>query len=310
MELRHLRYFVAVAESLSFRRAADRLHLTRPALSKQIKEVEFELGVRLLDRTTARVALTPAGEVYLEEARAVLARVDQAAELAREAEAGQRGRLVIGEPGVLGATFLSPVLARFREKFPHVEISLRELPVHEHVHAVKAGEIQVGFATREQVAEHKTVDVLPVLQLRMGVAVPSEHPFARRRALTVPEIVGQPMICIGESGGSEHARYVREQLAKFGVTIPRGRIVSGIRSLVTMVASGHGLSLVPDRLTLTGNEMAIVPLAGGRAFQFELLALWRKGDESLLVQNFVHALRRFARQKVETAEEPATPQPG
>src|SRR5690606_10899366 len=100
MELRHLRYFVAVAEHLRFRHASERLHLTRPALSKQIKELEAELGVRLFDRTTVKVSLTSAGAVYLHEIRRILADTQRAGELAREAAAGMRGQLVIGEPGV------------------------------------------------------------------------------------------------------------------------------------------------------------------------------------------------------------------
>lgn len=297
MELRHLRYFAAVAENLSFRRAADRLHLTRPALSKQIRELEEELGVRLLDRTTARVRLTPAGAVYLDEVRTILAHAARATELAREAANGKRGRLVVGEPGLLGLTFLAPVLAAFRERFPHVDVALHELPSNEHVAAVQSGEIEVGFTVDARAAAHPSLARLAVRHLRVGAAVGRNHPLARRRRLHLREIAAQPLTCIGDPRASEHARYIREQFAAIGVAKPAIRTVSGIRSLMTMIASGHGLSLLPQAMAgeMPG-DVIIVPLAGPPGnFEFDLFAVWRSNDDSLLLKNFVRTLRSHAR---------------
>lgn len=289
MELRHLRYFVAVAENLSFRRAADRLHLTRPALSKQIRELEEELGVRLLERTTARIRLTSAGDVYLQEARDLLRRVERAGELAREAAAGKRGHLIIGEPGVLGLTFLTPVLGLFREKYPHVDVTLKEIPDNQQPVAVESGEIQVGFALRGRVEKRPLLEGLPMLRLRVGVAVSRTHPLARRRFLSISDLADQPMICVGDTRTSEHAQYVRERFQAIGLNPPRIRLASGTRTLITMIASGHGISLIPDALAAQGaGEVVIVPLdAGPHPVDFEMFVIWRRNEASLLVQNFV-----------------------
>ena len=297
MELRHLRYFAAVAENLSFRRAADRLHLTRPALSKQIRELEEELGVRLLERTTARISLTAAGQVYLQEVRELLAHTERAAELAREAARGKRGQLVIGEPGVIGLTFLTPVLALFREQFPHVEVTLKEIPDNQHPLAVESGDIQVGFALRGRGTDRSTLEHLPVLRLRVGVAMSRRHPLARRRSVSLGELGDQPILCMGDARTSEHAHYVRERFAALGLELPRIRLVSGTRPLMTMIGSGHGISLVPDALAVQGaGEVVVVPLEGGSApLEFEMLAVWRREESSLLVKNFVRALRRNPR---------------
>lgn len=296
MELRHLRYFVAVAENQSFRRAADRLHLTRPALSKQIRELEEEIGVRLLDRTPARVVLTSAGAVYLDEARAILARTEMAGSLARAAAAGKRGELIVGEPGVLGLKFLTPVLTSFRESFPHVEVTLREIPPSNHAAAVEAGEIQVGFAVGDAQLNRAALDHISVVRLRVGVAVAQDHPFARRALVTAADLAGQRFICISEGGSLEHAQYVRDRLTSLDVPGVRIRNVAGLRSLLTMIASGHGISLLPDTIASSAEgDVVVVPLQGDSGlFEFEMFAVWRKRDDSRIVRNFVRGLRSFA----------------
>src|SRR5664279_401085 len=117
MELRHLRYFVTVAEELNFRRAAERLHVVQPALSRQIKDLEYDLRVRLLDRDTVRVRLTDAGRVFLDEARQILAHAERAKEMARDAAAGRRGRLVIGNVGPVTTSFMPASLTAFRARY-------------------------------------------------------------------------------------------------------------------------------------------------------------------------------------------------
>lgn len=127
MELRHLRYFVAVADELNFRKAAERLNVTRPALSKQIKDLEEETGLHLLERDTVSVALTDAGSVFLAEARAILSDVENAVALAREAQDGRRGELRIGSAGQIAASFLPEALRAFRSTFPDVEVVFVEM---------------------------------------------------------------------------------------------------------------------------------------------------------------------------------------
>jgi len=139
VELRHLRYFVAVAEALSYRSAAESLRVAQPALSKQIKDLEADVGVRLLDRDTGGGTLTDAGVVFLEEARDILERVEMAASAAREAAAGKGGRLTIGSVGPISVSLLPAALAAFRQKFPRVEINLHDFTMPHQFTALRRG---------------------------------------------------------------------------------------------------------------------------------------------------------------------------
>lgn len=297
MELRHLRYFVAIAEVSSFRRAAERLHLTRPALSKQMRELEEELGVRLLDRSTTRVTLTPAGALYLEEARAILARVEQASALARETAQGHRGALTIGEPGPLGQAFLTPALSSFREQFPHVDIVLRELRPHEQTAALTRGEIQVGFAFDVPRELSGTIASFAILELRLGLAVSRTHPLAPRAKVTPADFTRERLLFVGETRRSEHAETLRKIFADAGLEAPRLHGIAAFGSLMTMIASRHGVSILPLELAnYRPEDIAIVPLEpSSHRPASPLKVVWRRNDDSALVRNFLRALRRFAR---------------
>jgi len=145
MELRHLRYFIAVAEESSLGRAAHRLHVSQPALSQQISGLEDELGLKLFKRSSRGVELTEAGRAFLTGGRRVLLAAQEAAERAKEAATGERGRLVIGSLGASTISFLTDVLARFREHNPLVEITLLHMNNRVQVDAVLDGSIMLGI---------------------------------------------------------------------------------------------------------------------------------------------------------------------
>jgi len=145
MELRHFRYFIAVAEESSLGRAAHRLHVSQPALSQQISDLEEELGLKLFTRNSRGVELTEAGRPFLIAGRRVLLGANQAAEQAQEAAKGERGRLVIGSLGVATISFLSGALARFREQHPLVEITLLRMNTQAQVEGVLTGSIMLGI---------------------------------------------------------------------------------------------------------------------------------------------------------------------
>src|SRR6185369_11705098 len=145
MELRHLRYFVAVAEELNFRRAAERLHLAQPALSSQIKDLEEELGVRLFDRTTRSVLLTPTGQLFLKEARGILGATVKAEQLVRKAEQGLVGTLRVGVISPATGPLLAKILRHFHQKYPGVQLSLSSLTSAEQLRRLRAGELDAGL---------------------------------------------------------------------------------------------------------------------------------------------------------------------
>jgi DNA-binding transcriptional LysR family regulator len=145
MELRHLRYFVAVAETLSFRKAAGHLSVSEPALSQQVADLEDELGLKLFTRNSRRVELTEIGRVFLHGAKRTLASAKEAVAQAQEAAAGERGRLSIGIIGQLVLAFLPDALARFRERFPLVEITVQKMDSRAQIEAISNGTIMLGI---------------------------------------------------------------------------------------------------------------------------------------------------------------------
>ncbi|HEY1170697.1 MAG TPA: LysR substrate-binding domain-containing protein [Verrucomicrobiae bacterium] len=293
MELRHLRYFTVVAEELNFRRAAERLHLTRPALSKQIKDLEDELGVRLLERNTVRASLTDAGRVYLVEAQQILAHAQRAAALAKEAAAGRRGTLTVGSAGALAPIFLPNALKSFHEAFPDVEVVLQELPFPDQMTGLAAGELQIAFAFGDNGSNSPHFQRLLVLQSSLGIAVARNHRLIRRPQLSLKELVDENFVCIGTECNSDHADHLRRLFASEGLKPRRIKYCQGFDSLASIIASGHGISLMLHALETYRNlEMKIVPLEGATEhLELHMWAVWRKDEASQLVHNFIKLLK-------------------
>src|ERR1700757_1301035 len=178
MELRHLRYFIAVAEESSLGRAAHRLHVSQPALSQQISGLEDELGLKLFKRSSRGVELTEAGRAFLNGGRRVLLAAQEAAERAKEAANGERGLLVIGSLGASTISFLADVLARFREQHPLVEITLLHMNNRVQVEAVLNGSLMLGIGYYSSVLEEdeqEQVSTRLLLRSRVGIVCPKNR---------------------------------------------------------------------------------------------------------------------------------------
>lgn len=245
MDLRHLRYFVAVAEEQHFTRAAQRLHMAQPPLSQAIRQLEAELGVELLHRSTRQVALTAAGEAYLERARGILDELGDATEHARRVAAGAVGHLVIGCVG--SATYsLLPQLSRgLAEELPGVDFAFRgEMLVPDEVAALRAGDIDVALL-RPPVAD-LGLTVQPVRRDRLVVALPDSHRLATAPRVRVKQLVGDDLIVHSADRRSVMYDVVLRLLHDAGVE-PRIRHEVGETStLVTLVAGGLGVAIVPE----------------------------------------------------------------
>lgn len=252
--LRHLRYFVAVAEEQHFGRAAERLHIAQPPLSQQIRRLEADLGVELFARTTRRVDLTAAGAAYLERAGAILRSVDDAAEEARRVAAGSVGHVSIGCVGSATYSLLPALARRLSDELPGIEFSFRgEMLVADQVDALREGSIDLALL-RPPVADGDLV-VTALRSERLVVAVPADHDLASRRQVRVADLAGVDLIV--HSAGRRSAMYdvVRRLFADAGLA-PRIRHEVGETStLVTLVAGGLGVAVVPEpvsALALTG----------------------------------------------------------
>lgn len=297
VELRHLRYFVAVAETLNYRWAAERLHVSQPALSKQIKDLEHDLRAQLFVRNTGGVVLTPAGATFLDDARDVLERIELATEAVRAAEAGQGGRLVVGSLGGVSAGFLAPALAEFRAQFPQVEVKLHEAPMSDQLQALRTGLVQVALVTGSEATLSPRLDSAEVLASRVVVAVARAHQFAKRQAISLTELAAESLVGVSDGGGRRgHQQWMEAIFAARGIRHRPIQLVNGLESLMALVAGGHGVSMLLPSMRARGDHEIVYHRIKdcGDDLVVHLLAVWRRGGGSRLERNFVEVMRACA----------------
>ncbi|MES2921730.1 MAG: LysR substrate-binding domain-containing protein [Verrucomicrobiota bacterium] len=291
MELRHLRYFVAVGEELSFRKASQRLNISRPALSKQIKDLEDEIAVRLLDRDTVSVSLTKAGEIFLEDAQKLLDHAESAIERANEAQSGHRGKLRIGSVGIIATDFLPKTLKLFHQKFPGVEVEFVEMLPAEQLHALASGKIDIGFAYGNEVQNMPSLRSLCVIHSIFGVAVSRQHPLAERKEVTIKDLRWETLFCLGGDGKSSHREAICQIYTAEGTKPSKHRKIEGFDSMVTLIAADQGISLLPLVLDLANQDVVIVPLVSSHStLDFHMWAVWQHNSASHHVKHFVQLL--------------------
>ncbi|OGA60181.1 MAG: D-alanyl-D-alanine endopeptidase, partial [Burkholderiales bacterium RIFCSPHIGHO2_01_FULL_64_960] len=192
MELRHLRYFIAVAEELHFARAAERLHIEQSPLSRAIKDLEYDLGVQLFERTTRSTRLTWAGQVFLDEARRVLSTLEQAKASAKAAATGYRGTLRIALSDGIAPPRLAALLAQNREEEPEVEIRLFETTLAQQLKGLCSGLYDAGFAHAAEVGEDIIAE--PVWTDPLVIAVPARHPLLAHKRIPLEELIRYPLV--------------------------------------------------------------------------------------------------------------------
>ncbi len=300
MELRHLRYFVAVAEQRHFGRAAERLHMAQPPLSQQIRQLEAELGVTLLSRTTRRVDLTPAGAAYLERARDILAAVDAAADEVGRVAAGRTGRLAIGCVG--SATYsLLPALARtLRAELPDVDFGFQgEMLSPDQAAALRDGTLDLALMRRIEDSGGLTIG--EIRRDRLLVAVPKGHRFAARRRLRLADLDGEDLVVHVGGGRSAMNATVLQLFESVGLEARVAHEVGETSTLVTFVAAGLGLALVPEpTAALAVPGIVYVPLVGTPGV--DLVAATRAGDDNPVLARALAALTGLGDERLGTGQ--------
>ncbi len=289
MELRQLRYFIAVAEELHFRRAAARLHISQPPLSQQIARLEDELGSRLLNRTRRRVELTAAGEAFLRDARAMLDELEVAVATVRRIETGQAGLLRVNFVGSALLSIVPGIIQSFRRGRPSVEIELRERPTLEQLRALAAGLLDVGLVRPPIDADESLVTEV-VMRERTVAAIPSDHPLAKRSRISLRSLAGEPLVLFPREQAPGFHDLLTGRLAATGRSPHVVQYAPEMTTIIGLVAAGIGLSPVPASVARLGLEgVTYRPLTG--APDTELLAVTRAGDESPLVAAFLAEAR-------------------
>ncbi len=290
MELRHLRYFVAVAEEKHFGRAAERLHIAQPPLSQQIRRFEAELGEPLLYRTTRSVELSPAGAVLLERAREILAAVDSAIEDARRAARGEYGRLAIGFTGSSTYEMLPSLAVALRRELPGVVLDLRgELLTPAQVERLVAGTLDLGLL-RPPVHE-RDLEIEVLRSEPLIVVLPESHRLAAADAVPLDELASEPFVTYPSHFRSVLHDAVEDACAAHGFKPLAAHEVSETATLVSFVAAGLGVSLVPASVgNMTVRGAIYRPLADD-ATRVELAVAWRRDDDRPVLSRALDVIR-------------------
>ena len=295
IELRHLRYFVAVVEQRTFRAAALRLHVSQPPLTRQIQQLEEALGVRLLERSARGAEPTAAGRVFYAEARNLLTLAEQAAERTRMAGDGRLGRLDIGVFGsaVLGA--IPKIVQRFRQSHPQVELVLHSLDRLDQVKALRERRITVGF--NRYFADEPDLSWEVIQTEQMVVVLPEQHPMATREVLSLAEIGREPLILYPRT---PRPGFIDQMMRMFNLRRITPNVSQETDDMVTavgLVASGAGLSLVTDsgrNLRVPGTVQ--VPLRAADQATVDLCVIHRREDDSPLLLEFLQEARTLGAQ--------------
>ena len=293
MELRHLRYFVTVAEELHFGRAAKKLHISQPPLSMQIRALEAELGVMHFNRTQRSVALTQSGNGLLGEARHILTRVDQAVLMTRRVSRGEIGELAIGFISVADYNVLPVVLREFRRAFPLVDLTLRESTTDAQIRDLLAGRIDVGFVLPP--INEPSLESLPILREPLIAALPDKHPLARKAGkLVLEKLKDAPFILFPRpyAPGLYDDVVSCCKAAGFSPRVEQEAIQ--MQTIVSLVSAELGVALIPASLTnLRRTGVTYKELKAGSPLT-EVHLAWRRGDDLPALRVFVDVASRIA----------------
>ena len=292
MNINQLRYFVAVAEQRSFTKAANQYYLSQTAVTQQVRALEETLGVQLLDRNSRPVSLTPAGAVFLTEAKAILERMNSAVSRARDASTGLVGSVRIGYTKGYERSDLSNKLRAFHRDYPNILLTCFRCDTDMLAAGLLNGEFDIIFTwDSTNIRQESQVELRLVERARLVVALYGSHPFARRTALRRSELKNETILFMtpsstGSSFGDDHFMQLYQQAGYLPNILLRS---NDVESILMMVAAEEGISILPayctDKLTNADN-LIFVPLLGDEETE-DILAVWRKDDPSQALRHFL-----------------------
>jgi DNA-binding transcriptional LysR family regulator len=302
MELRHLRYFIAVAEEKSFTRAAARLGIQQPPLSQQVQALEYELRIKLLERLPRGVQLTPGGAVFLEEARAVLAGLDRGATRALRTADGMEGAITVGFTSSVTAHRLAPEIIRtFRHNYPNVALEFNEGNAADLTDAVARGELDAAIV-RAPVAQAGDLCFYTLLVEELLIALPLKHPLAQQKharrthGLPLRSLANEPFILVRRPGAPGMYANLIAACNQIGFS---PRVVAQVAHMLTnimLVAAGVGVSVVPASMRESHKEsVAYRPLAHIPGLIAPITLIHRKEETNPAASHFIAITKRLAR---------------
>lgn len=295
MDTRQLRHFVALAETLNYHKAAERLHMSQPPLSKSIRRLEEQLDVQLFERTRRGTVLTVAGNAALEEARRALFHTDQFGRIATAAARGEAGTLRIGVIGSATYALMPHVMPVFRTRYPDVEVVLSESTTSRLLNQVEEGEVDAGLL-RYPVVRTSNARITPIERDVFVAALPIDHPLARKRKLQLSDLASESFVLYSSTAvpGLHSTVVLACQQAGF---IPRvAQEAVQVQTVVSLVESKLGIALVPSVAMRHGNpNIVFKPLHGpGSATEIGIALVWRPETETPATRRFRETLESLA----------------
>lgn len=284
IDLRQLRYFQAVAEELHFGRAAARLAIAQPALSRQIQQLEQELGTPLLRRTQRRVELLPAGALLLERSRAIQQELARTLADVRRTGAGELGKLSLGFIHSSTYGLLPVVIRRFRQLYPGIELELHEMPITAQHAALLRGTIDLGLL-RVQAAPPE-LEVVPVMADPFVLAVPAKHPLAGRERVRLKEVAGEPFVMFSKAEAPLLHDRVQAMCEHAGFSPDVVQRATQLHTMVGLVGGGLGVAVVPGSArNLHPKQVRFLQIAD-KAEPLHIALGWRRGHETPAIRSF------------------------
>jgi DNA-binding transcriptional LysR family regulator len=291
MELRHLRYFVAVAEEENVSKAALKLPVSQPGISRQIRDLEDEIGFQLFERGAKSVRLTRAGTVFFREAQAVLRRAHEAVAKARAADGTGSVELHIGYAPSLTVQILPRALRKFQEQFPNVRAVLHDLSTEEMLARLRENKLQMALTVRPPTKWLRGFQFDELARYAMRVAVAPAHALAASKSISVEQLARGPLIAYSRKDYPEYHVMLEKLLAPSGRKPRIAGEHDSVTSLIAAVESGHGLALVPECLAcMAGPRLKLIPLKPALPL-IVVGAVWRNGPGSRLPAHFLAAAR-------------------
>lgn len=290
MNLRHLQFFVVLAEELNFSRAAERLHVAQPALSQQIRTLEERMGAQLIDRSSRPLRLTEAGTYLASESRQLLESFEHASLGTRQIGIGKRGWLGIGFTRSSTYSVLPPALKTFHRAYPDVELKLFEMLTEQQADALRDGRIHVGIG--RQVQGMPGCTTRPLLSEPLLAVLDADHPLAARETVALAELAASPLILYPQQPGAFFSRFVEALYRDAGLAPDVIQRADEIQTAIALVAAGLGVTYVGASVARLGRpDVVYKHLSGAAAGQWTTLsATWRSDDASAHLLAFLAAL--------------------
>lgn len=306
IELRHLRYFIAVAEELHFGRAAERLHMAQPPLSQQIRQLEDQLGFQLFYRTKRSVQLTEAGQVFLQSSLKLLQQLEQAIETGRQVSRGEKGQLVIGFVSSAAYNVLPVILRSFRSQVPAVRLELHELPTNEQLEWLREGKIDVGLLRPP--VEDKSLNLMTIVREPMVVALPESHAFVSQNQIALSSLANEDFILFPRPLSPRAYDQIISLCQQAGFSPNVVQEAMQMQTIVSLVAGGIGVAIVPVSLQNMQRTGVVYRPLEEPAPCAEIALVWRHNDLSPCVQQFLDIVQSVVEQPERSPELYAAPE--